>query len=290
MRIDAPDLLVRLLSLVAYINANGGASIDELATEFGVSTAEIRDNLDLLFVTGTPGIDGYMVDVSIEDDWVTLSNTDGVDVPLRLSALEAQLILFALDQVEMPEVAESVRRKLTTAIHSQASAHVDVNAGTVPDHIRTAVQRAQDNHVAVTIDYYVPSRDELTTRTVSPHAFVRNGQWYLDAYCHDKKAPRSFRVDRIRSIQVTKIPAQTGGERTSKGFDVTLTFDPPAAWLADELGPVSVEYDTHGPGTVTVNLHVYSREWLTQLLLMHGRFVREMTPPEYAAHALKRLE
>jgi predicted DNA-binding transcriptional regulator YafY len=55
------------------------------------------------------------------------------------------------------------------------------------------------------IDYWTASRDSMNRRTVDPyHLTSIDGQYYLVAYCHTRKAFREFKADRIREITQTE--------------------------------------------------------------------------------------
>ncbi len=51
--------------------------------------------------------------------------------------------------------------------------------------------------------YYARSNDETSRREVSPQRLVHyRGNWYLDAWCHMRKALRTFAIDGIREAKV----------------------------------------------------------------------------------------
>jgi proteasome accessory factor C len=91
----------RLLALVGYLSHNGEATIDELAAHFNVTAKQIRADIDLLWVTGTPG---YMADDLIDFDAfaldqgvVRLTAARGLEQPLRLGIKESIALLAALN-------------------------------------------------------------------------------------------------------------------------------------------------------------------------------------------------
>jgi predicted DNA-binding transcriptional regulator YafY len=54
----------------------------------------------------------------------------------------------------------------------------------------------------INIHYYNRERDETSTREISPQRLTHyRDNWYLDAWCHDKKALRIFAVECIRSVE-----------------------------------------------------------------------------------------
>lgn len=289
---STPQVVTTLISLVAYITKKEEVPIAELASVFGLKESTVRDYLDVLLVSGMPGDYGAKIDVWENDGIVSLSNTEGVDVPVRLSSLEAHLLLMALESAgsDTPEVAQSVIEKLRNAVGEWESDAVSFEPAEVSPELRTSVTQALKTDTALTIDYYVRSRDEITTRTISPIEFNLDGQWYLDAYCHDQQGHRSFRVDYIRNWETTSEPAQKGNDADNNGETCRITFAREGAWLVDELTPRAVSFDTQGPGTVTLELTVFSTDWIVQLLMMHGRHVLAIEPGEYARAALERLE
>ena len=61
----------------------------------------------------------------------------------------------------------------------------------------------------LSFEYRARSTDEKTRRTVSPQRITHyRGNWYLDAYDHDREALRSFSVDRIATARMQDAPAR----------------------------------------------------------------------------------
>ncbi len=55
------------------------------------------------------------------------------------------------------------------------------------------------------ITYYNPRRDEYGDRHISPTVlFFDEGGWYLTAYCHLRNEKRIFRLDRIKTLQLSE--------------------------------------------------------------------------------------
>lgn len=295
----ATDRLARLLGLVPYLTENQGADLAHTAQVFGISTDQLIDDLQLLFVTGRPGrMPDDLIEASWEDGRVHVGNADEVSVPVRLTGVEATSLLVALDYLISltPEQADTIR---ATREKIRAAAGVDdvdavlevrvpeIDPGSA-DLIRDAVARG----TGLALDYYVPSRDELTSRLVTPRALRLAGQWYMDAWCHTSVGERSFAVANIRSVVAAEAPAAPPVPRADSAPPerrVTLTLAPEAAWIADELEPLALTHDTHGPGTVTMELRVFSHTWLIRLLLRHGRHVLEVAPPQAADAALQEI-
>jgi predicted DNA-binding transcriptional regulator YafY len=64
------------------------------------------------------------------------------------------------------------------------------------------------------IAYYSKSKDENTTREISPQRLIYYREnWYLDAYCHLRSGLRSFAIDGIQNAVLTNKKAQELSEK-----------------------------------------------------------------------------
>lgn len=91
-----------------------------------------------------------------------------------------------------------------------------LGAGEAPQRIRIlgmAARRKNPLHFQVVagavlqrhrlkIDYYNRERDETSSREISPQRLAHyRDNWYLDAWCHEKKGLRIFAVECIRAVE-----------------------------------------------------------------------------------------
>ena len=152
-----------------------------------------------------------------------------------------------------------------------------ITLGDAPADTLDELRKAVRNKRQVRIEYYTFYRDELTRRTVDPAAvFSQDGAWYLQAWCHQARDLRVFRVDRIGSLEVTDTevvgdPAELGPgnfHRDESQPQVTLRLAPEASWVADHY-PISDRRDL-GEGRIEVDLAVSALPWLARLLLQLG--------------------
>lgn len=66
------------------------------------------------------------------------------------------------------------------------------------------------------ITYHARGSDEVTEREVSPQRLVfYRENWYLDAWCHLRRALRNFSVDAIRKAEIMEKPARDVSEKTT---------------------------------------------------------------------------
>ena len=297
------ERLTRLLALIAYLGDNPGVPVADVAAHFRVSPQQIVADVNLLWVTGTPG---YLPDDLIDfaaDEYdrqvLTLTNPRGMDRPLRLAAHEALALLVALKPLEAlsaeggidDDVLRSASAKLTAAAGEAARAaeavdvHVsDATAALAP--ARRAMAEGRGLHLR-----YVSAADVVTERDVDPLELVWDGsQWYLRAWCHRVDGLRHFRLDRVLAAEVLGTPAAHQPESTGRTTEPDLAEDdllaelelaPRARWLAERV-PV-VDQEDLPDGGLRVRLRVADPAWLTNVVLGLGPEVRAVAPPELAA-------
>ncbi len=297
------ERLTRLLALIAFLGENPGVPVADVAAHFAVSPEQVIADVNLLWVTGTPG---YLPDDLIDfaaDEYdrqvLTLTNPRGMDRPLRLGAHEALALLVALRPLEAlsrqggidDDVLRSTQDKLTAAAGEAARAaqavdvHVsDASAALAP--ARRAMEERRQLHLR-----YVSAADVVTERDVDPLELVWDGsQWYLRAWCHRVDGLRHFRLDRVLATEVLATPAVHAPEATGRPTEPDLAEDdllaelelaPRARWLAERV-PV-VDHVDLPDGGMQVRLRVADPAWLTNVILGLGPDVRAVAPPELAA-------
>ncbi|MBD8062394.1 helix-turn-helix transcriptional regulator [Oceanitalea stevensii] len=297
------ERLTRLLALIAYLGENPGVPVADVAAHFAVSERQVLADVNLLWVTGTPG---YLPDDLIDfaaDEYdrqvLTLTNPRGMDRPLRLGAHEALALLVALKPLEAlsadggidDDVLRSTTAKLTAAAGEAARAaqavdvHVsDATAALAP--VRQALAAGRRLHLR-----YVSASDVVTERDVDPLELVWDGsRWYLRAWCHRVDGLRHFRLDRVLAAEVLETPAVHAPEATGRSTEPELDDDdllaelelaPRARWLAERV-PV-VDHEDLPDGGMRVRLRVADPAWLANVVLGLGAEVRAVAPPELAA-------
>lgn len=292
---SARERLTRLLSLVPYLDAHPGADLEETAAYFGIDSDTLIDDLQLLFVTGRPGhMPDDLIDASWEGGQIFISNAEEVSVPVRLSAEEAGVLVLALDMLSsLPgldsDAVATAASKLRAAAGENLRTAVDVSPIDADEELLTALRQAVEEGTAMSIDYYVGSRDELTTRTIAPTRLVPGADWYVDAWCYSAGAPRRFALGRIRSWEPAAHPPMAVSESRTTSYEVTLGLAAAGAWLADELDVTNREYLDGGDTSVRIRLLVHSVDWLSRFLLCHADVITEIDDTEAVAAALRRL-
>lgn len=308
--------LERILLLVPYCVAHPGVSIGQLAKRFGAPEAEIIEDLNLLFVCGLPDYTpADLIEVSLEEDMVFIRMADYFARPLRLTRTEAiPLYLKAQALLNLLEGAAGGRSRLKelaslrSALDKLGKALLPQEGGVAELTKRIKVQLesgetkwlellrdAVTQRRRVDLEYYTYSRDNMTKRQVDPHlVFASLGHWYFSGYCHLVQDRRLFRLDRIKSIELTdeefEAPAEAESElppplvyvpgpddvrvriRVARGVD--------AVGLAEYFAVESTK-DLRG-GRQELTFRTSPSPTLEKLLLRFGSDVEVIDPPELA--------
>ena len=300
----AREQVGRLLALVPYLHQRGEVRLSEAADALGVDAEQLDKDLRVLFMCGLPG--GFpddLINVDLDalegEGIIRVDNADYLARPVRFGPSEAAALVVALRAIQLsasPETREVVSRtlaKLEAAGAVSAAEKIHVAAEDSDGHaLLPVLQGALDRSRQLEISYYVPSRDEQSTRVVEPRAITRVGDaTYLDAWCHTAQGDRAFRLDRI--LTATELPDAvsdraaeprdlSGGWFSGEGeaVAVTLRLWPDAQWVPEYYPVLSV---TPGPdGTQDVVLDVASEAWLQQLLFRVAPHAAVVAPQELA--------
>lgn len=289
--------LPRLLALLPYLLARPGVRVADVAAAFGISEERLRKDLELLWVCGLPGHGpGDLIDLEFEGDTITVLEPAGVQRPLRLTVDEALALVVALRTLaETPGLTsrDAVDRALAKV--EQAAGAAALPAGRVEvtvegeERVLPVVREAVERGRRLQLDYYVPGRDETTSRTVDPvRVLLVDGRSYLEAWDPRAEGMRLFRLDRVEAVQVLDEPAQPPVDAEPRDVSqglfvpgpddllVTLVLRPSAAWVADYHPCESVEETVDGE--LVVRMRVGDPRWVRRLALQLGPHGQVLAP------------
>jgi proteasome accessory factor C len=295
------DRLGRLLAVVPYLLARPGIRVADAATDLGVTEAQLRDDLQLLFLCGLPGYGpGDLIDMVLDEETVTITFDAGISRPLRLTADEALALVVALRALaEVPGMGSGGALERALAKLESAAGDAAAEAGRVTVQMdaggeRLAVVRgAVDRGRALRITYYTAARDATTERVVDPiRVLLVEGRTYLEAWCRSAEAVRRFRLDRIDAATELAEPSAPpagarGGDVTAGIFQpepgdptVTLRLARRARWVTEYYPCETVEERPDGDFVVT--LRTGDLGWARRLVLGLGADAEVLTPAELA--------
>lgn len=216
---QAADRVAFLLSLVPWLMDRAQVSVAEAAVHFAVPDQQIRDAVRLIAVSGIPGETnqyqhGDLFDIAWdrfeENDEIVLTNLVAIDDTPRFSGREAAALIAGLQYLSaLPENADrgaidSLMAKLARG--SSASPNQVGVERSATNQSLTLIRAAVSSEVQVEFDY-VNARGEHEHRCVDPLRIESvDSSWYLRGWCHLRQAVRTFRLDRISTLERTTQP------------------------------------------------------------------------------------
>ena len=227
------------MSFVPYLIDQGPVSVEQLARHFSITATQVEELVQLLAMSGVPGDDGYYQHQDLFDiNWdlfeeqhvVELWQHVAVDATPRFSAREAAALLAGLQYISgiVPESEKDTVLKLVEKISLGASAkpeNLQISPAPVPvdlDIIRSAVQSTH----SVEFTYHGSTGVQMERRVDPLRLDLVGESWYLRAWCHDRQALRTFRLDSISELSVSQhniITTLTDKDLSGELFEVSDT-------------------------------------------------------------------
>jgi proteasome accessory factor C len=270
----------------------GEATIEELAERFGMDQQGIVAELELAACCGLPPYTpDQLLELVVDDERVVAYGLEALSRPARFTPDEgfalaaAARALLAVPGAEGEASLKSALGKLEGAL---GNGKVSVELA-IPANLGV-LQRAAATGELIEISYLGAKRGDETVRVVSPHAVVaREGQFYLDGFCHLAGDWRRFQVGRIASVkalgrhdEVRTAPPELSGPRAFAGGKTVLI-----AHVAMPMGrAVLIERFAEGPavqaptGRLVVPVAVADEYWFGRLMLRLGEDAEVLDPPE----------
>jgi proteasome accessory factor C len=283
-----------MLVIVPYLVQHPGSELEEVAHLFDVPKDQLRQDIDLLFLSGLPPYGpGDLIDVEVDEDeriWIAMA--DHFARPLRLTRREALAVsvrghelVAAPGLPEAPALASALE-KLRAALGDEGGIETAA-IGVAPTHLETVREAARERR-RLRIDYVAATTGEHTTRTIEPEeVFASLGSWYVAAWDIQVDDERLFRVDRIVdavALQETFEPRGLAGagralySPTSEDVPVRLRLRPAARWVAEYY--VTTDVVERDDGTTEVTLPARRLDRIAGLLLRLGEDAEILEPQE----------
>ena len=211
-----PERFARLVTLASILIDAGrrGATLheDEVRERLQISGAELREDVNVLNVVSFGG-GTYVLYAEVHDDGTIEVDpepyADNFARPARLLPVEAKALVAAIDLIGehlSGEALTSARDKIVDALGGEDprdQLHIATASADDPDLARR-ISVAINEHRVVELEYYKENEDELSRRVVEPyHLFNGTEGWYVSVFDRAKHDVRSFRLDRIKTVEVT---------------------------------------------------------------------------------------
>jgi proteasome accessory factor C len=313
---NAEARLRSLLVMLPWLMEAGEVPLADVANRFGLTEAEVTKDLELVAMCGLPPYVDEMIDVFVDDGMVLVGVPRLFTRPLRLTAPEAfALLVSARAVMELPGVDDEgpLARglvKVAAALNDAGlAAPGDDTTGVALDFDRPPLTdelvEAPAAGAELALQHHSPSRAASTERVIVPrHVFADAGNWYVVADDDVSGERRTFRIDRITSIEATgNLHAIDPDAAPPESFfadtdltKVTLRLAPAAQWIVDRYPIESTEQvsapktasrrTTTGESTaIDVVVPVASEWWLDRLLVRLGPDAEVLDPESAEAGA-----
>ena len=285
--------LSRILALIPYVLDKQAVDIHEIIDRFGYSKDQLTRDLNTIFVCGLPGYGpGDLMEAYLDEDEVIIDAADFFAKAPRLTPVEALGLLAAgmtvVGSGEGSPALESAVRKLSKVMMPDADTSLVVDVLDQSHHVGVVREAAAAGRV-VRIVYRSVGKEETTEREIEPWSvFATLGRWYVLAYCRLVDDQRTFRVDRIKELEVlderferpASVPEPGVGYSPSKD-DITCVLDlrPPARWVLEYY---PVEVISESSQTTRIRFHSPDAEVPARLLLRLGSDATLVEGPEVA--------
>lgn len=282
------ERFARLITLAGILieaaRHSGKVKLAEIVQSLQTTETELRRDIDVLNVVNFGG-GSYVLYAEVKGGFIEVDPEpygDNFARPARLLPLEAKALVGAIDLLgeHLPEGSlASAREKIVEALgQDPASDGLRVTSARGDDStIARVVSAAIAENRLLELEYYKENEDEFSTRRVEPYQLL-NGQegWYVHCFDVERDAPRSFRLDRIKSATVCEErfdpregvePDVSGWPRTGEvpASQTARVWVSPgrARWAREDRRVVSERAD----GSVIVELHYGSQRWLVREML-----------------------
>lgn len=292
----------RILFILSFVSQNPGITVEGLAEKVGMRPRALIKELEFISLIGKPPFkpDDY-VDIYVEEDRVFIEFDQSLNRPLRFTRPEAVALLMSLELLD-PEVDPQGVRSLKGKIGKAIEGSVDASARLqdrvalerpsllISDHFRR-IRQAIESHRKIRIEYFSMTRNKTGRRVIRPyHLMKRIGFWYLTGFCERRKDLRTFKFERILSIQMLDQSFQPpmdfdivkyksdflrpGGDQT-----VRIYFDPKVApWIKEQWGAAAVDQEDGG---VVLTLFSETLEFPSRLVLGSAPHARPVSPEAF---------
>ena len=281
----------RLIQIVFLLLRHENITAKQLAEELCVSTRTIYRDINILSVAGIPitsqkGFGGglsLLQGFSLDKSYFTQEEQYNIVQALQI-----------LKSSNYPDADKSLNKVAGLFSHNLQSEwlEIDFSYWGSPEKERnniTALERAIINKYVITFTYF-NAELTVTHQTVEPLKLVfKSHSWYLVAYSENKKDIRTFKMSRIRELQITN---QLFDRELPKDFSITpvykeeyntpvfiLHFSEKIAYkVYDEFQEKYIK--KLDDGTLEVTFRYQLSDWTFLYLLSFGEYVEIIEPVE----------
>src|SRR3954470_17863475 len=307
-----PERFARLVTLAGILieAARTGSKLETkgVCESLQVTETKLREDIYVLnFVNFGGG--SYVLYAEVSGGKIEVDPEpygDNFAKPARLLPLEAKALVAAIDLLgdHVPGAGSlsSAREKIVAALgRDPATDGLQITTASGDDSdVARVVSQAISEHRVLEIEYYKENEDVFTDRRAEPYGLLNSKEgWYVQLFDLDKELPRSFRLDRIKSVRVTDEtfeprpgvePDVSGWPTTGEvdtGQDARVWISPERArWERENRRVVADLRD----GSVIIELPYASDEYLAREILKEAGDAVVLEPDEARRAVLEAAE
>ena len=276
MGASAIEKTAQALDLIPYILEHPGVSIEELADSFESTPSDISEILSIIFMCGLPGYTHLeLIDLSTEHGFVSIMDPQNLDKPRRLTKVEVVSILLGLQNLvsqgvsaEVAKIVDSVSKKMTDLLGDIATLEIIEGEQKIPrSEWKDLVEIAITDGKALDIEYLSLSNEKISIRTISPKKlYIRASNYYVEAYCDSSKEIRHFRLDRMRTVNISPRSISTSDStNTSRSAVIEALIPKSALYFLETNEEIVMNSEIFGD-QLRVSLEVTNEQWLFRAL------------------------
>ena len=276
MGASAIEKTAHALDLIPYILEHPGVSIEELADSFESTPSDISEILSIIFMCGLPGYTHLeLIDLSTEHGFVSIMDPQNLDKPRRLTKVEVVSILLGLQNLvsqgvsaEVAKIVDSVSKKMTDLLGDIATLEIIEGEQKIPrSEWKDLVEIAITDGKALDIEYLSLSNEKISIRTISPKKlYIRASNYYVEAYCDSSKEIRHFRLDRMRTVNISPRSISTSDStNTSRSAVIEALIPKSALYFLETNEEIVMNSEIFGD-QLRVSLEVTNEQWLFRAL------------------------
>ncbi|MGQ9707224.1 MAG: helix-turn-helix transcriptional regulator [bacterium] len=169
----------------------------------------------------------------------------------------------------------------------------------------TKIEQAIKLKKQIVITYFSLRTSRLTERAVDPYALIfRRHAWYLIGYCHLRKNIRTFRIERIKQVEVSDKQFERPDDFNIESYfedawelykggeliEARIRFDPRIAPLILEgKRHSSQKIEIKRDGSLIYTIRVRGIEEIARWVLSFGRRAEALSPPQLRRYVAEEL-
>lgn len=299
----------RVHDTIRLIEARHGITIEELAEETGVNRRTIHRDLNAIQEAGYP----------LVSEWLNGSKayrflTRFKDVPpINFTLQELMTLSFLRSQLDILkgtpfyEDMEAIFHKVNSVLPPRYAAHMEriarvslplLQGGRDYGRVAELLKMMRDAllyQYRLTLDYRPPGKRRTAEYKVDPYTLIfYKGGLYLLGYAHNRKALRTFAVERINRIRVEKerfeMPEEFRPEEQlksafgiveEKAMTVKVRFSPQIAHaVGDRLWHPTQKIRRERDGSALLSFTAGGRMEIISWILSYGRYAEVLEPED----------